>query len=453
MARKRLRKTEQEPQKEKKETGKSVKQSGSWFQRNKALITWALAIAFASTCIGFGAISFIAGGGNEKESKKPADQQAADEIANNLKYWRDRVGDSPEDATALANLAFAYQEAALKTKSFNPADKLKPEDKTKYQEYLKSARDNYEKSLKKDPTYAFATTNLADIYLLEGKNREAVKLLKNFSDSMEQVEKTGHNGKAPDLSETDRNQIYERLCYAYLQSGENENAIREGEKVLKNDPGDFNAYYYLAKAYNATGNYSKALDFSENAKLVGMDKVRNSQDMQERMNMFQMIIEIGTIQENILNHYMDAKQYDEVISGAHKLLANDPQSLGTLLYLAKAYRASGKDEEAMKKLDEIGKLCEENKKNNENQPNRAMDDALITVGTIRGEMFNEQKQYPKAIEEYENAKKLAEANKKQEVVADLDSRLKKLAPHQPKASPSVKVEREEPKTPAPASSP
>lgn len=455
MARRRTRSLTKQLQEVKKSAGKSVKQSGDWFQRNKALITWTLAIAFIFTCIGIAGLVFIFSPNEQKQSNKSPEQQAIDDEMNEIKYWRGRVGDNPEDSIAFANLASAYQKAAIRIHSQNLGKEPKPEDKKKYDEYLKFARENYEKALEKDSSYTFATANLADIYLLMGKSGDAIKLLKGFIEKAEQIEINGKKGSnASKISDEEKNSIYEKLCCAYYQSGEYEKAIEVGEKVLKNDPGNFNVYVYLTKSFDALKNYDKAIDFAENAKLVGIDKVRNSTDAQERMSMFQTMIEIESIQKRILDTFMKSEAYEQAINAANKILENETSNFETHLFVARAYRSMKNYDAALEKLDEVRKICDEFKKKSSDQQIQSVNDVLIKSGIIQGEIYSYKKDYKKAVEAYEAARELAKASKDEKVIADLDARIKKLPVYITKETPTPKfsVEKEE-KSPIPLKTP
>jgi len=93
MASEKSEKSEKEASPKKKVKGKG-KQSGNWFHRNKAFITWALAIAFASTCIGFTGIAYVTQAEKDKESKQ-VKEMTVDRIAENIKFWEGKLASSP----------------------------------------------------------------------------------------------------------------------------------------------------------------------------------------------------------------------------------------------------------------------------------------------------------------------------------------------------------------------
>ncbi len=221
--------------------------------------------------------------------------------------------------------------------------------------------------------------------------------------------------------------------------------------MLKSDPGNFNVYISLAKSYDSLHNPSKALDYAQNAKLVGIDRMQYTNDMQERLNIYQKTMEIQELQNKILDEYMNKGEYAEAINAADKLLQDDPTDFETQLFAARALDAMKNYDQALARLDLIKKQCDEFKKS-PGQTSKLIDDVVVKVGTMQGEIYSEKKEYAKAGEAYNSAKELALANKDEKTAADLEGRLKKLAPHLPKVAPSPKVEKEE-TTPVPVKTP
>jgi len=108
MASEKSEKPEKDAAQKKKGKGKSLRQSGNWFQRNKALITWALAIAFASTCIGFTGLMYVAQS-DKAQKKQQVQEMKVDRVAENIKFWEGKLVSSPGDPINEGNLGYAYQ--------------------------------------------------------------------------------------------------------------------------------------------------------------------------------------------------------------------------------------------------------------------------------------------------------------------------------------------------------
>ncbi|MDQ7823768.1 MAG: tetratricopeptide repeat protein [Candidatus Eremiobacteraeota bacterium] len=288
----------------KKADSKSLKQSGDWFQRNKSLVTWALVIAFASTCIGFGAIFYVNQLNEAEKEKKSPDVQKVDKIGENVRYWKERVQEKPNDAVSLSNLAYAYQEGVFEILAKDSGSAMAPEDKTRLDEYSKSAEEYYRKALDVDRNYVFAATNLADIYLSTGKHKEALTVLKSLLKSQGKLENDGT--PAVNLDDRDTLVLMEKLCDAYVKSGDNKNAIVIGEAVLKKDQGNYNVLYYLARAYFGQKDSEKSLGLLKDALEISQAKLGMVNDPVMKGNLVKLTVEILVLQGDI---YVVKKDY------------------------------------------------------------------------------------------------------------------------------------------------
>jgi tetratricopeptide (TPR) repeat protein len=292
-----------EAEKAKKSKGKGKQLQGDFFKRNKELITWALAIAFAITCIGFFGIARTSSLQKKNQTTKSPQEEQIDKIAENIKYWKERVQEAPQNAINVANLGYAYQESADSMLRAKGKD-LKPEDRTKYEEQKRLAVENYTKALSLDKSYAFAANNLADMYIDEGKNDKAIEVLDSV---LKEVQKSaGPGAPSPGISAQDILPVNEKLCKALIYSGKTKEGLVLGEKVLKEDPGNYEVRLYMAKAYYGNKDLENAISYLDESQQILEARARSISDMEMRRSLIQTLIEIKGLQGDI---FVSKKDY------------------------------------------------------------------------------------------------------------------------------------------------
>ncbi|GEM_PF-2431698 len=300
-------KGDQVKKKGKSKGGKSLKQAGNWFHRNKALITWALVIAFASTCIGLMGIMYIVQVEKQKQEKKGQVGQEIDKSDENIKYWQDIVTRNPEDPQNEGNLGWAYQEKAYGIEAKSMGKELKGDDKAQYDDSLKQAEEHYKKALERDKGYLFAASNLADIYLIKNDSASALKVLTEIqSYADKQV-----SGATPDtkaLSSQEKLSIIEKLCHAYFLAGKYNETLTEGAKVLKDDPGNYSVRAFMARAYYAEKKYDQALITSQEARDIITSRVNRTSDEGARRGLVVYLLDISMLDADI---FMTQKDYQK----------------------------------------------------------------------------------------------------------------------------------------------
>ena len=300
-------KGDQVKKKVKTKNGKSLKQSGNWFQRNKALVTWALVIAFASTCIGLMGIMYVIQAEKQSKERKNPTEQKIDKSDDNVKYWQDIVNKDPEDPQNEGNLGWAYQEKAYGIDTNRMGKEMSADDKAQYEDCLKKAEEHYKKALDRDKGYLFAASNLADLYLLKNDSESAIKVLtdiQSYADA--QVSGATPNEKA--LSAQEKLSIVERLCRAYCLAGKYSETIAAGEKVLKDDPGNYSVRTFMARAYLAEKKYDQALVISQEARDIITSRINRTSDEGARRGLVVYLLDLSMLDADL---FMIKKDYQK----------------------------------------------------------------------------------------------------------------------------------------------
>jgi len=152
---------------------------------------------------------------------------------------------------------------------------------------MKMAEEHYRIAiaLSGDKTYSFAAVNLAEVYLMNGKNEEAIKLLEDV------IKKTGNDPKTEGETLT----LREKLCFAYQKAGKNAEAIKEGELVIKGDPGNYSARVYMAKANYALKKTAEAQKLAEDAGQIAGARLNIASDPEMREHLYTVMMEIGLL--------------------------------------------------------------------------------------------------------------------------------------------------------------
>jgi len=300
-------KGDQVKKKVKTKNGKSLRQSGNWFQRNKALVTWALVIAFASTCIGLMGIMYVIQAEKQNKEQKNSAEGKIDKSDDNIKYWEDIVNKNPEDPQNEGNLGWAYQEKAYGIDAGRMGKEMTAEDKAQYDESLKKAEEHYKKALERDKGYLFAASNLADIYLLRNDSENALKVLADIQSHADaQVSGATPNEKA--LSTQEKLSIVERICHANCMAGKYSETLAAGEKVLKDDPGNYSVRTFMARAYFAEKKYDQALAISQEARDIITSRINRTTDEGARRGLVVYLLDISMLDADL---FMIKKDYQK----------------------------------------------------------------------------------------------------------------------------------------------
>jgi len=300
-------KGEQVKKKGKVKGGKSLKQAGNWFQRNKALVTWALVIAFASTCIGLMGIMYVVQMDKESKEKKSQVERKIDRVDENIKEWQDKVTRNPEDPQNEGNLGWAYQEKAYGIQTKSMGKEMTGEEKAQYEDCLKQAEEHYTKALVLDKGYLFAATNLADIYLLKNDSAAAIKVLTEIQ-SYADKQVSGATPSEKNLSPQEKLSIVEKLCHAYCMAGKYSESIAEGEKVLKDDPGNYSVRTFMARSYFEEKKYDQALTFSQDARDIITSRLNRTADENARRGLVSYLLDLSMTDADM---FMIKKDYQK----------------------------------------------------------------------------------------------------------------------------------------------
>lgn len=282
-------KKEKQTVKTKQEEGVSLSQSGSWFQKHKLVVTWVLVTAFAFTCIGFVGLYAVVSK-QEDERKTQAVNGTQTEEMSQIARLKEEVAANPGNAMAVANLGYAYHEAATNMSQRQALDPQAGIDSKELDEYYTNAVVNYEKALDLDPSYFFPATNLAALYISRGEADKAIELITPILER----EKVMADGKLADgVEEPSLGILVSNLIAAYEMKKDYDKVLALAPQAEKIAPDSSELYLALAKSYLAKNDNEKALEavskanelvttqFEFSGGAISLDFVRGLIDIQE----------------------------------------------------------------------------------------------------------------------------------------------------------------------------
>ena len=178
------------------------------------------------------------------------------------------------------------------------------------------AADKFAECIRKDPHNAASHYELANLYMMLGKQKEAVFFAKRAVD-------LGPNNKYYQFF----------LAEAYKRMKAYEKATKVYEDMVKRHPDNIDIMFELAGSYRAGRQYSKAIDeYDKIELLVG-------------------VVEEVSLQKELL--YISMNKTDKAAEEMEKLIAAYPQDTRYYGMLAELYLANDKDEDALKTFDRL----------------------------------------------------------------------------------------------------
>jgi len=220
----------------KKAEGKNLQQSGEFFQKNKTVVTWVLVIIFSMTCFGVTSSLFSGCGTSDgNPAQTSGETQQRDAKLETIADCKRTLEQAPNDPLSLANLAYAYQNAAF---SFKIKDELNNSkaNESAINEYFKNAEIYYKKTLEADPNYAFAAVNLMELYNSLQQYDKSIELGERLYKEKNLASKTISNDVDAQIEEDNFSPIAAKLIIAYSNSGESNKIKEYGAKALELNP-------------------------------------------------------------------------------------------------------------------------------------------------------------------------------------------------------------------------
>lgn len=338
------------------------------------------------------------------------------DIAGRRRLWNQDFSDAVADVNLLNQTDQIYgqivEHLKLKPTPEEQARAARPTDKIEaYDLYLKgrndarnrgdvaalkSAIDYYDEAVKKDSHFALAYSGLADA------NRLMYRETKDASWASKALGAAQH---AESLNES-LPEVHLALGNVYRDTGKNEDAIAEFERVKKLSPNSDEPWHLLGRTYTAEGRRDEAIDALRKAILVNPSLVNQNAlgiayfqfgEYDKALSAFRHVTELDP--DNYLGHqnigaiYFQQAKYDEAIVAFQKAIQHFPgadvySDLGLALLYLKRYP------------DAIAAL----EKSAEMHPN----DELVIGNLADGYLWSGQKEKAKAT--YNKAISLAIAN-------------------------------------------
>ncbi|MBL4657665.1 MAG: tetratricopeptide repeat protein [Flavobacteriales bacterium] len=179
-----------------------------------------------------------------------------------------------------------------------------------------AAADLFAECIRKDPDNAASHYELANLYMMMGKQKEAIYFAKRAASI------------SPD------NLYYQNfLAQAYRRSKMFDKATKVYEVMVKHHPDNLDLRFELAGAYWAAKEYSKAID--------------ECNKIEARVG----FVEEVSLQKELI--YINMNKFDKAAEEMEKLIAAYPTESKYYGMLAELYMANNKDEEALKTFDRL----------------------------------------------------------------------------------------------------
>lgn len=233
---------------------------------------WFLVLVFAMTS---GVMCFNIG----DQATRQAVQEAAepqDPIQAEIDRWTREAEAAPADPVPLANLghywirkAASLPENAEPTPAGSPAPGSPSPAATPAMtrgEALSRAEDYLKRALEKDPKYAFALQQMADVRVLQKKPAEARTLLEKVLELAQEPVPEGED-KATFEANRANQTTRARMGLAMLEAGEKnyDKALEILDVVLKDQPGNLEAWIARSSVLRDQGRVDEALEALDSA--------------------------------------------------------------------------------------------------------------------------------------------------------------------------------------------
>lgn len=241
---------------------------------------WFLVLVFAMTS---GVMCFNIGS-NEQASQQ-VQQQAQDPIQAEIDRWTSQVGANPNDPVALANLGhyWARKAATLPTREEAAAASPTPAaaspspgapspaatPQMSQEEAVARAEEYLQRALEKDPSYAFALQQLAEVRMMQKKPAEARALLEKI---LALAAAPIPEGEDPATIEANRatqtNRARMGLASVEAREKNYDKALEILAQVVKEQPGNVEAYMMRAGVLHEQDRMPEALQALDDAARV-----------------------------------------------------------------------------------------------------------------------------------------------------------------------------------------
>ncbi|MCU0666504.1 MAG: tetratricopeptide repeat protein [Candidatus Omnitrophica bacterium] len=213
---------------------------------------------------------------------------------------------------------------------------------------VKRAIEEFQKSLRINSSYADARNNLALVYSRQGFHSQAVSLLE----------------ASAKLAVSNQPQVYLSLGQIQLKVGQAQKAVASLKQAIKLDPGLFNAWAVLGKAYEASGDfinaqaaYKRSIDINPLQDSVYLDLANFystnkkpdqaiavlRQALKQNPKFAEGYNQLGAI-------YFDLNNKEEAVNCFKKAIETNPEYIQGYNNLANVYNSMHKGKEAISVL-------------------------------------------------------------------------------------------------------
>lgn len=341
----------------------------------------ALGLAVIGLLVGGAAAGAVEKGGQKKERAREKNTASEPPAMPRLKVESSMVQDLGRFADEDPQLALRLYQLAL--------------DAYQARRQLDRAQALSEAIVQAFPEDAYGHLRLAQAFVAQGKEDEAIKHLKQAI-TLKPQDATIWSQLLSLYVKRQQWDDAERLCRALLQTATDakiqaylnrqlvfiakqqnalETLLKGATAAVAKNPSDRNAHWQLIEGYMTAGKMQESLTAAQRA----AKRFPNETELQLRL----------------LSAYQSTGKWDQAISGLKKILAKDPRNDAVRMQLMQAYAGSGRTQEALALLEEAAHA----------NPNNPVYAEQIAEVYVRGNQLDEaMKRYeallPKATEEW-----------------------------------------------------
>lgn len=350
-----------------------------------------------------------------------------------LEFYSRAAKYNEKDPAVFRNLAVTYKNMKKYTEALQYAQKAVELDPAfaanhllvgnilYYMTRYSDAIDSYKKVLELDEKNASALYNIAQCYIQQGKDAQAIEYLRSAAEANPEgniaymaYSRLGlvalstkdyataeiNFNRAIALHASDPTDFY-NLGIAYLEQGKKEDALRAFTKSESLAAEDANMLESIGSAYTTLGNYDQAISVyeklmkinSRNVKVLSLlgDLFYQKGELEQAIKFYRKIIEIEPSSEHARSAFInlgialdDAGRSDDAIEAYQSALAINPKDDVALYNLGIAFKHAGKPEKALEAWKKATDLNPDNEK------------PLLA----RADLLYERAEYDEALEAY-----------------------------------------------------
>jgi TolB-like protein/DNA-binding winged helix-turn-helix (wHTH) protein/lipopolysaccharide biosynthesis regulator YciM len=192
----------------------------------------------------------------------------------------------------------------------------------------------FERAIRAEPNLALAYAGLAECYsIMWAEHHDASWRLKNAADQENLAAKAAAAVRALEI-DSNLAEAHGSLGYMYLyHAWDWEAAKRELDRAVDLNANEADAHDWLSHYFVARGQFDASLAESKTALQVDpLAPLRRA---------------------HMIWHYLEARQYDNVIQQGPRLLEQSPEMVGVMLFLGKAYERKGMMRESLDVLQKF----------------------------------------------------------------------------------------------------